>query len=150
MSEPARPSDPAGTRRPWYAEGLRFSCRPDCGRCCTRHGDYDYVYLTRADVSRLAAHFGMATDEFRRAWTRKDDGHTILAMDGPTCPFLRGSSCSVYPARPEQCGTFPFWKDNLASEARWTELGSFCPGIGEGEIVPLHVIREQLRSRADS
>ena len=136
-------------RRPWYAAGLRFACRPDCGRCCTRHGEYGYVYLDRGDVRRLAAHFELDVKAFRSRFTKRDDGHTVLTMDGPACPFLDGSRCTVYGARPSQCRTFPFWPENLRTPARWEELATFCPGIGEGEIVPLHVIREELRSRPE-
>ena len=137
-------------RRPWYAEGVRFLCQPDCGKCCTRHGDYDYVYLETDDVARLAAHFDLPVREFRARWTKKDDGHTVLKMNGPSCPFLAGTRCSVYTARPRQCGTFPFWPDNLKARTDWDELGSFCPGVGAGELIPLHVIRERLLGRSSS
>jgi len=132
-------------RRPWYAEGLRFSCLPDCGKCCTRHGEHDYVYLDRADVRRLAAHLALSTTSFRSRWTKKDEGHTVLKMDGPACPFLEGSRCGVYEARPAQCRTFPFWPENLARPEAWKDLASFCPGVGVGGLIPLDAIREQLR-----
>ena len=68
----------------------------------------------------------------------------------PLRPFLEGARCTVYEARPSQCGTFPFWPENLKSRADWDELGTFCPGIGQGDLIPLHAIREQLRGRASS
>ena len=142
--------DDSAKRRAWYAEGLRFACQPDCGKCCTRHGPYDYVYLEREDVSRLASHFRMPVREFRARWTKKDDGHTILKMDGPACPFLDGARCTVYEARPGHCGSFPFWPENLSSRATWDELESFCPGVGKGDFVPLDAIREHLRERTSS
>jgi Fe-S-cluster containining protein len=145
-----RSRDGAPARRAWYADGLHFACQPDCGKCCTRHGDYDYVYLEREDVARLASHFGMPIREFRSRWTKRDDGHTILKMDGPACPFLDGSRCTVYPARPRQCDSFPFWPENLKSRERWDELGTFCPGVGKGDFIPLHVIRQNLRGRTSS
>ena len=138
------------TPRVWYADGLRFTCRPDCGRCCTRHGDYDYVYLERDDVRALASHFEMSATEFRRRHTRKDEGHTVLRMDGPQCPFLEGSRCTVYEARPRQCRTFPFWPENLKTRRRWESLATFCPGIGQGKRVPLLTIREQLRTAEEA
>jgi len=137
-------------RRAWYAEGLRFACQPDCGKCCTRHGEYDYVYLEGDDVQRLAAHLGLTVREFRDRWTKRDDGHTILKMEGPACPFLDGTRCTVYEARPHQCDTFPFWPENLKTPQGWEELGAFCPGVGKGDFVPLEVIRRQLRGRPSS
>jgi len=134
------------TRGVWYADGVRFTCRPDCGRCCTRHGDYDYVYLLPDDVRALASHFEMSVAAFRRRHTRKEEGHIVLRMDGPACPFLEGSRCSVYEARPRQCRTFPFWPENLKTRKRWESLATFCPGIGGGETVPLLTIQEQLRT----
>jgi len=145
VSEGGDSSGTAAARRAWYADGVRFECQPDCGKCCTRHGEYDYVYLERDDVARLAAHFDMPVAAFRERWTKKDDGHTILKMDGPACPFLDGTRCTVYGARPTQCGTFPFWPENLKSVKTWNELGEFCPGVGKGNVIPLHTIREQLR-----
>lgn len=142
-------SDPAA-RRTWYEDGLRFACQPDCGKCCTRHGDYDYVYLEGDDVPRLAAHFDLPVEEFLLRHTKIDEGHTILRMDGPDCPFLDGSRCSVYGARPAQCETFPFWPENLKNKKRWDELASFCPGIGQGDFVPVETIRAQLRGRRTS
>ena len=150
MNAPDGSPGNSAKRRPWYAEGLRFTCQPDCGKCCTRHGKYGYVYLEGDDVQRLAAHFEMPVEAFRAEWTKRDDGHTILKMDGPACPFLRGTLCTVYDARPGQCGSFPFWPENLKSRKGWEELAAFCPGVGQGDFVPLHVIREQLRGHTPS
>ena len=137
-------------RLPWYTEGVRFACQPDCGKCCTRHGEYDYVYLEREDVARLASHLEMTVKSFRAQWTKKDDGHTVLRMDGPACPFLDGARCTVYEARPRQCGSFPFWPENLKNREGWEELGTFCPGVGKGDFIPLETIRLQLRGRPPS
>jgi len=65
-------------------------------------------------------------------------------MNGRSCPFLEGTLCSVYEARPLQCRTFPFWPELLETEARWRRLARFCPGIGRGELVSLRAIRERL------
>jgi len=137
-------------RLPWYAEGVRFTCQPDCGKCCTRHGEYDYVYLEPDDVARLASHFETPVEAFQAQWTKKDEGHTVLKMDGPACPFLEGARCTVYEARPRQCGSFPFWPENMKSREGWEELGAFCPGIGQGDFVPLQTVRDQLRGRSSS
>lgn len=145
MTVPDGSRDPKSGRQAWYAEGVRFTCQPDCGKCCTRHGEYDYVYLEREDVHRLASHLKLAVSTFRARWTQKDEGHTVLKMDGPACPFLDGARCTVYEARPAQCGSFPFWPENMKSRENWDELATFCPGVGQGDFVPLDTIRAQLR-----
>lgn len=142
---PAQP--PRGPRPPWYEGGLRFECQPDCGRCCSRHDDYAYVYLEGDDLPRLAKHLGLSGAEFRKAWTRRDDGYTVLAIEGDACPFLDGARCTVYDARPVQCRTFPFWRENLRTRDRWESLVEFCPGVGRGDFVPLESIRAQARAR---
>ena len=134
-------------RKPWYASGLRFTCVPECGRCCTLHEDHAYVYLDGDDLPRMAAHLELDDETFRERYTTVDDGDVVLKMDEPDCPFLDGWQCSVYEARPTQCRTFPFWPETLKSRAAWTRNRRFCPGIDEGELHPLHVIQEHLAAR---
>jgi Fe-S-cluster containining protein len=134
-------------RSPWYADGLRFSCKPDCGRCCTRHDDYAYVYLADSDVAPLAEALGLDEAAFRERHTAYDDGDLVLAMGEERCPFLDGARCGVYAVRPVQCRTFPFWKENLKRRADWEALASFCPGIGVGEHHALLTIQSKIAER---
>jgi uncharacterized protein len=144
MSAPHRDREPLRKKLPWYGGGLRFSCVEGCGACCKKHGDYDFVYLDPDDVPRLAAHFGVEPPEFMERYGAEDDGYAILRMDGPDCPFLSGSSCTVYHARPNQCRTFPFWRENLRTRSAWERLREFCPGIGEGEDHSFEAIRARV------
>ena len=133
---------------PWYADGLRFECQPDCGACCVNHGDYAYVYLDPADVRRLTRSLRLPRREFLERFTTKDGDALALRMDQPACPFLDGVRCTVYRARPTQCRTFPFWSENLTSRRRWRALSRFCPGIDRGpKTHPLHVIQTHLAAR---
>lgn len=120
----------------WYAEGLAFSCT-QCGRCCTNHGDYAYVYLSRADVAAIADYLGLTKREFRREHTVKEGGWTSLKIEGETCPFLDDQKrCTIYPVRPKQCATWPFWVENLERETWEGPVAECCPGIGKGEVTP--------------
>ena len=83
-----------------------FSCRR-CGACCRAPG---YVYLTQADVARLAATLDMTEEEFAGRHAELGPNRAQLRLAGGVrgaCMFLRGKNCRVYDARPEQCRQFP-------------------------------------------
>ena len=131
---------------PWFAEGVRFECRPDCGACCTNHDDYSYVYLEPEDITVLAAHLELSEPDFLEEYTATEDGYVFLKMDDPDCMFLDGEKrCAIYAARPRQCRTFPFWPDNPKSRKNWRKLCAFCPGIDRGRLHGPAEIEERLR-----
>ena len=134
-------------RKPWYAKGLRFQCT-QCGNCCRNHGEYAYVYLSSADVEAISAHLGLSRRAFLRRYCTRDRGWITLRMDQPACPFLGADNrCGVYPVRPKQCATWPFWQDNL-ERATWDgPVRETCPGIGRG---PLHSREEIERTAAET
>lgn len=127
-------------KRPWYADGLRFECQ-GCGACC--RGEPGYVWVTTDEIREMAAHLGLAPKEFgrlhvrrvgfRRSLRERPDGDCVL-WGGPE----RG--CLVYPARPTQCRTFPFWKETLRSPAAWERVGERCPGVNRGRLFSLDEI----------
>lgn len=141
------PHEPREPREPWYAAGLRFECTR-CGSCCRNHGDYAWVYLADADVSAIAAYVGLSEAELLARYCREEDGWTALRMDRPACPFLRDDqSCAIYPVRPKQCATWPFWKENLRRATWEGPVKACCPGIGRG---PTHSRAEIERSARET
>ncbi len=133
------------SHKAWYHKGLRFQCT-QCGNCCTSHGEYAYVYLAEADVRAIAAHLGMERAAFLERWCTEDEGYTILRMDAPACPFLTEErGCAIYPVRPKQCATWPFWEDNL-DRARWEgPVKECCPGIDSGPLYSAEEIERIAR-----
>ena len=122
------------SRKNWYAKGLRFECQRS-GNCCRNHGTYTYVYLSRPDVDAIAGFLGLTVEGFRRRFCREEDGWTLLRMDEPACPFQEASgACAIYPVRPKQCATWPFWEENLVEEVWNGPVCACCPGIGRGKL----------------
>ncbi|RME70211.1 MAG: YkgJ family cysteine cluster protein, partial [Planctomycetota bacterium] len=112
--------------------GLTFRCT-GCGRCC--EGPDGYVWLELTDIERLAAHLGLDRFAFTRRYVRRIDRElALIDQPGGDCIFYRrGEGCTVYPARPRQCRTFPFWPEILRSEANWRRAARHCPGIDDPE-----------------
>ncbi len=125
----------AGTRWQrdvWYADGLRFACQR-CGRCCG--GAPGYVWIDREEIQRMAAHLEMPAARVRdlycrRVWWRI----SLKERDNGDCVLLGPDGCSVYPVRPVQCRTFPFWTHLLTSRSRWERAVRNCPGVGGGRL----------------
>lgn len=120
----------------WWKDGIRFECRGR-GDCCVSHGTSSWVYATREDRRRLAAHLGLATSAFTRRYCRPLDDRFVLrdTADGQACVFLERGRCGVYAARPTQCRTWPFWPELLENPARWREaVAGFCQGFGRGRL----------------
>ncbi len=114
--------------------GLRFECT-GCGGCCTARAEYAHVYLNPDELGDLADHLRLSVREFKKRYTFKDEyGYTQLRFESDTCVFLEPATkrCTVYPARPTQCRTFPFWRD-LIADGKWTdEARALCEGVGRG------------------
>ena len=126
--------------------GLRFECT-GCGHCCTSRGEYSHLYLSDDEVLRLAKYLGLLPVEFRQRYTFTDEyGWTQLFLD-ERCSFLDAATgrCSVYPVRPVQCRTFPFWRD-LVRDGAWTdEARALCEGVDRGPVHPMSEVERQMR-----
>jgi Fe-S-cluster containining protein len=134
-------------KAPWYREGLRFSCT-QCGHCCT--GAPGYVWVTRAELADLAAFLGISEEVFARRYLRRvGRRYSLIEKAGGDCVFY-DDGCSVYPSRPRQCRTFPFWSENLKSRADWEWATAECPGVAQGRLYSLEEIRVIRQGNADA
>jgi Fe-S-cluster containining protein len=114
----------------WYKGGLRFECT-QCGNCCT--GAPGYVWVTVQEIYRIAEFLGMRHRDFIRQFVRKANGKmSLIELPNGNCIFYE-KGCKIYPVRPTQCRTFPFWKEIVASESSWNRAAAECPGIQQGK-----------------
>jgi uncharacterized protein len=119
----------------FYEQGLRFECQGS-GKCCTSHGEFGFVFLTKEDRKRMADVLGLSVGEFKKKHCDQTNGIWHLKEDPkrPDCMFLKDKRCSVYEGRPNQCRTWPFWPEVMNAKAWKAEVASFCPGVGKGRV----------------
>ena len=142
-SLPVIPSQAPRAR--WYDGGLRFACT-ECGNCCT--GPPGYVWISQEEIDGLARYLGRSVADVRKRYLRKIGNRFSLrerkTLDGKyDCVFLvdmpdgpegqKRRGCGIYPVRPLQCRTFPFWDGIVSSRRSWESAGRHCPGIGLGK-----------------
>ena len=147
----------------WYDQGLNFTCT-QCGNCCT--GGPGFVWISKDEIVRLAEFLGITPEEMVERYCRKFDGSFSLkerrTPEGNyDCVFLkeqqagpdangiplRRRTCTIYPVRPLQCRTWPFWPENLAGPDAWARASKRCPGMGRGH---RHFTREQIEALRDA
>jgi Fe-S-cluster containining protein len=130
-------------RPPWYADGLRFECTR-CGRCCTGKG---YVWVSEERIREIAEFLGISVERFTRRHVRRVESRlSLVEKEHADCVFWeRDRGCTIYPVRPVQCRTFPFWPEHLESPDAWRDLADEVPGVGRGRRHGESEIRRRLR-----
>jgi Fe-S-cluster containining protein len=117
-------------------------CPPGCAECCSGYEPF----VNKADVERIAKHFGMSYDEVMReyiverpsadgfhvGWVRK-----VTDDITDNCVFLMGKGsgryyCGIYDARPHDCGEFtPIGcgdvDEDLPRDTKWKIGSPFQP-----------------------
>ncbi len=129
---------------PWYKEGLKFKCT-ECGKCCT--GAPGYVWVTEDEILKMADYLKISIKDFNIRYIRRVNGKLALVEMSKNydCIFLKDRKCSIYPVRPKQCRTFPWWPQNLSSKEAFEEAALYCEGIQkDATVVPLSTIQKQL------
>ena len=131
--------------------GLRFTCQPGCTNCCDQSG---FVYLNEDDLKRAARFVKMSAKAFEKKYVyRTTNQLRFRKPPDKQCPFLENHGCSIHPAKPTQCRTFPFWPDLVEHRAAWNRTAQYCPGIGKGPLIQIgtamELAEEQRRAHPD-
>lgn len=129
---------------PWFRDGLRFECTR-CGDCCT--GAPGYVWVNAEEIAAIAAHRGESVQEATELHTRAVGKRRSLRekVNGDCVFFERGVGCTVYPVRPRQCRTWPFWESNVVTPETWQRTCEICPGSGQGELISAEEITRRMK-----
>ena len=127
----------------WEQEPIRFECQPDCFKCCVKPG---VVNFDKEDIQKAAKFLEIKTSDFRQKFLKKDFGVWEMELqEGEVCKFLTMQGCAIHPSKPKQCRTYPFWKENLETRNHWQLTAGFCPGIGQGPVIPPAEIKQALK-----
>ena len=130
---------------PWYADGLRFACTR-CGDCC--RGEPGFVWIKPVEIEAAAKFLGLEVREFRRQFIRKAFGRlSLVELENGDCIMWSPRGCKMYPARPSQCRTFPFWREYIESPTGWEAAHKRCRGVGMGTLHSVDEIRERMKGR---
>ncbi|HBN75834.1 MAG TPA: hypothetical protein DD473_08455 [Planctomycetaceae bacterium] len=131
----------------WYKDGLKFECT-QCGNCCT--GGPGAVWVSEEEIQAIAEYLEKPIGEIRLMHTRPLRGQKSLTeFANGDCTFFdsRARKGTIYPVRPVQCRTWPFWRSHLTDEKTWNDLQQDCPGINKGDLVQLEVIEARAAER---
>lgn len=135
-------------QNPWFRDGLQFECT-QCGDCCT--GEPGYVWVNDQEITEIAKFINVSETEVRQFYGRKDRQSITLRekANGDCIFFERGKGCSIYPVRPMQCRTWPFWRGNVVTPADWKKTCEICPGSGQGKLFSAEEILKRVFNQKD-
>lgn len=99
------------------------------------------MWVTPKEISQIARYLGITDTEMRKTYIRRVGRNYSLVerQDNKDCIFLTNNGensrkCLIYPVRPTQCQTWPFWPGNLRSPDQWAGAAIRCPGINRGDL----------------
>ena len=122
----------------WYVAGLHFECM-QCSQCCSGPGE-GYIWVTKPEIKLIADFLKVSVEQLQQKYLKRIGLRTTIIEQAATkdCIFLQKSSgqkrCVIYPTRPSQCRTWPFWTSNLASTNAWNKAAQKCRGINHGRL----------------
>ncbi len=109
------------------------ACKECEGNCCI--GESGYIWVNPKEIEEIAKFLKMDMEIFKERFLIKV-GYKYSIKEKPfkngfACIFFE-KGCTIYPVRPKQCRTYPFW-DYFKTHIK--ELKKECPGILEnGEL----------------
>ena len=134
-------------KNPWYIGGLGFQCT-QCGKCCSGP-DEGYIWVTKPEVERIARHLDITIEKLNSKYLRRVGLRRTIIEDLATkdCIFLENGKCIIYPVRPNQCRTWPFWASNLTNPDAWNLAALRCDGINRGNSYSFEEIEKRKKQK---
>jgi len=103
-----------------------FSCE---GNCCT--GESGYIWVDKEEIKNIADFLKIDIEDFKKDFLKKEKyRYTIKEVKIKKeyhCIFFN-KGCQIYPVRPKQCKTYPFW-ERYKDKKNLDEVIKECPAI---------------------
>ena len=135
----------------WYQAGLAFECA-QCASCCSGPGE-GYIWVTKHEVELIADFLKITPWQLRKKYLKRISLRSTIIEQPVTkdCIFLKNidgkRECLIYPVRPNQCRTWPFWASNLTNPNCWNRAAQKCPGINRGKIHNRQKIEQKKKQK---
>ncbi len=106
------------------------ACRQCQGRCC--NGKSGNIFVNKTEIEEISHFLKIETstfvEDFLKKVSYKLSIKEVKANHNYACVFFdnENNKCTIYPVRPYQCRTFPFW-DYYNDKPE--ELSRECPGV---------------------
>ncbi len=105
-----------------------FDCTR-CGKCCYGPGN---VYFSKKELENIKKYLKFKDTDwkiFQSKIIHKEKNGLYIHKTHNKCIFLNDKNqCQIYPVRPLQCRTFPFWYSHFENQKYLLELTRQCPG----------------------
>lgn len=100
-----------------------------CGSCC--RGFPGYVWINRDEIEKISKFLNLEIKVFLQKFCRESNNKIALKewLFDYSCIFLKENRCTIYPVRPLQCKTFPFWKEIVSSKENLESYKKICPQL---------------------
>ncbi|MDA3793431.1 MAG: YkgJ family cysteine cluster protein [Elusimicrobia bacterium] len=105
---------------------IDFNCE-SCGNCCREKG---FVEVSDSEIKDIAKYLAVIRTHFiKKHINEVRDKLCFNEHPEEPCKFLKDNSCNIYPVRPKQCRTFPYWRSIARNDDRIKEMLRYCEGI---------------------
>lgn len=145
-------NSPTKRRDMWHQKKglIRFECT-GCGMCCTGTNDSNYIEVSPDEQEDIRHYLKLSRQWFRRRYLVKiaEEMEGLTITENNHCIFLKNNACSIYPVRPQQCRTYPFWPEIVQSRASWNREKKLCEGIDRGKNLQQNSVRRLIQAAAE-
>jgi len=107
------------------------------------------VWVNADEIAQLAQYLELTPRRFEHQYMRRLGLRNALhERASGDCVFFDPCErrCIVYPARPVQCRSYPFWDGLIEDKQSWARLRDGCKGAQRGQRV---VAAVEIRRRAE-